>query len=205
MVGGRMRKERRRFFRIDDLLRLGYELLAEDDNEQDVLNDKSDLCIVASNFDNRIQTLLDAARIQATVTAELADLINKKLNFVIDHLEIGEKLHAGVQHTLRHVNIGACGISFADDRALEAGQKVKMDLVLQPDELHVRAIAEVVACEQLSEEESDDEGSYYLRFDFARISNADQELLIQHTVKRQSGQLRALREASEKGDDSTDS
>jgi c-di-GMP-binding flagellar brake protein YcgR len=198
-----MRKERRRFFRIDDILRVGYELLADDAVEEEIMHDDCDICIVASNFDNRIKTLLDTAAIQTPAVAELVDLVNKKLNFVIDHLDIGDKLHAGVQHCLRSANLSACGIAFADDTALEVGDRVKLDMVLQPDELHVRVIAVVVSCEEFSGEGLEESGSYFIRFDFDRIIDADQELLIQHTVKRQSRQLKALREELESGEENS--
>ena len=76
-----MSDERRRYFRIDETLGVSYQLLSDQEAEGFAVQGGD--IDYAANFDNRIQTLLDACKIESPVTAELIDLVNKKLNFII--------------------------------------------------------------------------------------------------------------------------
>ncbi|MCR8921511.1 PilZ domain-containing protein [Dasania sp. GY-MA-18] len=190
-----MNDERRRYFRIDENLRVSYRLLGEAEAaafSEQASKDHGGINY-AANFDNRIQTLLDACRIQAPLAAELIDLVNKKLNFVIQQMDIDAGLMQRVAYTLKQVNVSACGMAFPCDESLPVGRHIQLDLLLSPGELHIVALAEVVACSPAEEAES----AYFVRVNFANISDNDQELLIQHIVKGQSNQLKRQRLESE--------
>ncbi|MEE8059873.1 MAG: PilZ domain-containing protein [Pseudomonadales bacterium] len=195
-----MTEERRRYFRIDDSMGVSYQRLgaeearvfAQQSREQGSNFD------YAANFDNRIQTLLDACKIQAPVAAELIDLMNKKLNFVIQQMDIDATLIQGIAYTLRQVNVSACGMAFANKERLERGQQLQLDILLHPSELHVVAMAKVVNCEPLdvvTDIDVKEEGGAccFVRLNFTAINPSDQELLIQHIVKRQGAQLKQQR------------
>ena len=66
-----MSEERRRYFRIDDSLGLAYRLLGSEEAKVFAreAREQGNNFSYADNFDNRIQTLLDACRIQASVAA----------------------------------------------------------------------------------------------------------------------------------------
>lgn len=181
--------EKRRYFRINDSVGVAYRLIGGEEArviEQDARSARS--YNFAANFDNRIASLLEACRIQSPIAAELIDLVNKKLNFLISHLDLDADLMHQVAFKLRQVNISACGIAFAVDEALNPGQSLQLDIQLQPSGNTISALARVVACEPL-ENEGDQSAGYFLRLNYDQIATEDQELLIQHIVKRQVSQL----------------
>jgi len=185
-----MAEERRRYFRINDAIGVAYRLV--DDSEAESLaqaaSDNSDGFDFVSNFDNRIQTLLESCKIQSPLAAELLSLMNQKLNFVIQQVGIDAELINSVAYQLRQSNISACGLAFANEEALDIGQKLHLDLMLHPSEMRISSLAVVVGCEKL--DEASDGLDYFLRLNFDSLNPTDQELLIQHVVQRQGVQLR---------------
>jgi len=188
-----MLEERRKYFRIDDYLGLAYSLLGAEEAKLFVEEVKQNNGAIdyAANFDNRIHTLLGACKVQSPLAAELLDLLNKKLNFIVSQLDVDGAPSAVVDYRMSSVNISACGMGFVDKQPLQTGQILKLDLRLSPEELTIVTLAQVVACEELPENE------YFLRLSFPQISSTDQELLIQHVVKKQSAQLRQRRREEE--------
>jgi c-di-GMP-binding flagellar brake protein YcgR len=191
-----MTDERRRYFRIDETLGVSYRTISDEEAEAFSGREQGSVSAMsyAANFDNRIQTLLDACRIQAPIAAELVDLVNKKLNFVIHQMDIDTDLMQKVAYTLKQVNVSACGMAFPTEEKFKEGQKLQLDILLNPGEFHIVALSEVVACRLPGEGEGD---GYFVRVNFTDIDNNDQELLIQHIVKGQSNQLKRQRIESE--------
>ncbi|ARN73465.1 PilZ domain-containing protein [Oceanicoccus sagamiensis] len=194
-----MTEERRRYFRIDDSMGVSYRCIGSEEAkvfaEQTQAN--SGTFDFAANFDNRIQTLLDACKIQAPVAAELVDLINKKLNFVIAQMDVDSELMHKIAYSLKQVNVSACGMAFANEEKLDKGQLLQLDIMLHPSELHIAAMAKVVECMPLNIDEAEGDNTCFVRVDFAEVNSNDQELLIQHIVKRQSEILKQKRRMSE--------
>lgn len=188
-----MSDERRRYFRIDDSMGVAYRILGAEEAKifAEQTRGQGHLVDFAANFDNRIQTLLDTCKVESPVAAELADLINKKLNFVIHQLDIDAELMQKVAYTLRQVNVSACGLACHIDEPLKAGTVLQMDLVLHPGELHIVTMSKVIACEAVHAEGQ--AADYFLRVEFEEIHHNDQELLIQHIVKQQGLQLKKKR------------
>lgn len=187
--------ERRRYFRIDDSMGVSYNLLGKEEAKvfAQQSREQGGNFDLASNFDNRIQTLLDTCKLQAPIAAELIDLINKKLNFVLAQLDMDMELMQKVAYSLRQVNVSACGMAFNNENAMDVGQMLQLDILLHPAELHIVAMAEVVACGSLEEDQIENDCCYFLRLNFVEINATDQELLIQHIVKRQGLILKQLR------------
>ncbi len=188
--------ERRRFFRIDDTLELYCEALSDEQvRDTAATMQPTEAQDVLAGFDRQIQTVIEAARVQAPAVANLAEMLNRKLNYVISTLGISEELVERMAFRARHVNLSACGIGFDSDTAYETGQRVRLEMRLQPNNLHLVVLAKVVACERLVD--GRDGLDYNLRLNFTDMSSADQELLIQHIVRRQGQQLQELREQRE--------
>ena len=190
-----MTEERRRYFRIDDFMGLSYRRLGAEEAKAFArqAREHGNNFDYAANFDNRIQTLLDACRIQSPLAAELVDLMNKKLNFVIQQMDIDSALMQNIAYTMKQVNVSACGMAFANEEPLEKGQQLQLDIILHPSELHVTAMAQVVDCVPLDIEDAVDGMCCFVRLDFTEINSNDQELLIQHIVKRQAALLKQRR------------
>lgn len=193
-----MNEERRRYFRIDDTLGVCFRRLSPGEvaNFAERAAQHGGNFDLASNFDNRIQTLLDACRIQSPVAAEILDLMNKKLNVVIRQLDVESELLQSIAYELKQVNVSACGMAFNCSEQFNRGDILQVDLLLKPADLHVVSMAEVVACESL-EDGGSGEAGFFLRLNFVELNPNDQELLIQHVVKRQSTLLKERRRSGE--------
>lgn len=192
-----MNDERRRYFRIDETMGVSYRLLSEAEAKAFAKQRNKGEVDYSANFDNRIQTLLDACRIQAPIAAELIDLVNKKLNFVIHQMDIDTHLMQQVAFSLQKVNVSACGMAFHCEENLALGKKLQIELLLHPGELRVTSLAQVVASSAALDGGEQD---YFIRVEFQQMTNHDQELLIQHIVKGQSVQLKKQRLLSEQED-----
>ena len=173
-------QERRRFFRIEDSLGVSYQRIsdAEAVQHQELRQSNSQLHALDS-FESRIRSLIEASKIQTPIVAELADLLNKKLNLLINQLEIDQNLLMHTAIKLHDVNISACGMAFQLDEAVREGDRLLIELQLLPDDTRLQIVARSVACTQK------DEG-YFIRLEFHDMAVDDQELLIQHIVRRQS-------------------
>ena len=117
-----MTEERRRYFRIDDSMGISYQRLGAAEAKAFALQarEHGSNFDFSANFDNRIQTLLDACKIQTPLAAELIDLVNKKLNFVIRQMDIDSELMHRIAYTLRQVNVSACSPTEAAPTAIGA-------------------------------------------------------------------------------------
>jgi c-di-GMP-binding flagellar brake protein YcgR len=199
-----MTEERRRYFRIDDSIGISYRRMSAEEAEAFIrqAGEQGGEFDIAANFDNRIETLVDACRIQSPLAAELVDLINKKLNFVIQQMDINSELINQISYTLRAVNVSACGMAFECDEVFEKGQILQLDIMLHPSELRLVALVEVVDCSAhiTGSNPQQSEGGYFVRLNFTKINSHDQELLIQHIVKRQSLLLKQRRHRMSESD-----
>jgi len=175
-------EERRRFFRITDTLGVAWRTLTEEElGDNDILlNRPVDVYSMLGSLENKITHKLGQFRIKDPLTAELIELLNQKLNCIANQMEAESVLVQKLAHRMQEVNISACGVGFLVDEQLVIGQTLVLDLALRPSNVHVTCYGKVVGCEAASEGEG-----FYVRLEFCDIDEADQELLIQHIVKRQ--------------------
>ncbi len=186
-----MQQERRRFFRIEDSLGVAYRLLTA---EELALGESVPLAIdsfsLIVNFDKEIEHSLGKLRVREPLVAELLDTFNKKMNCVINQLQMDTRQQQ-LQHTTQSISISACGVGLHSEQAFAADDQLLMDFILYPSNLHVSSRARVVACE--AGDSDDRHEGYFIRAEFIGMSETDQELLIQHIVKRQTSLRRDQR------------
>lgn len=125
------------------------------------------------------------------MVAEILETINAKINTVIDQLDLENELVQRVAHKVQEVNISACGMGLFIDELVPPGETISLDLLLKPSQLHLLCYAVIVASAPAEEE-----GMFFTRMDFVNMTPHDQEILIQHIVKRQGLQLREQRETT---------
>lgn len=188
-----MGQERRRFFRIDDTLGVAYRKLTAEELEKydgDQLCPVDALNLIAS-YDTKIANLTGQLHTKDTLVAEILETINAKINTVIDQLDLENELVQRVAHKVQEVNISACGMGLFIDELVPPGETISLDLLLKPSQLHLLCYAVIVASAPAEEE-----GMFFTRMDFVNMTPHDQEILIQHIVKRQGLQLREQRETT---------
>ncbi len=176
-------QERRRFFRINDSLKLSYRELSDEELEQQVEGDTPQNPLASLyTCDPRIAEIIEHINNTAPELSELAGLLNKKIDSVINLLAVESGIIHDVAYHMHEVNVSACGIGFQSDEPFAVGAVMSIDMILTPTDQHIVAVGKVVSCEAESNTESN---AHYVRVDFENISSVDQEMLIQHLVKRQ--------------------
>ncbi|MFT6434836.1 MAG: hypothetical protein ACJAVI_002886 [Candidatus Azotimanducaceae bacterium] len=183
-------EDRRQYFRIEDTVGVHYEILTEREAEirlASFAQEKFDSPGRLQNAERQLQLLIDKLRIQNPEFAEAIELLNIKFN-LLKESQIETALEYGTQSFIRKVNISASGISFDDESKIEIGRRMYMNITLLPTDLHVQTMGLVVDC--LPSEVNEDEWS--IRVEFYGMKASEEELMVQHVVKRQ-GRLLAER------------
>ena len=188
-------EERRRYFRINDTLAVAYRVLTEEEVLASGQNKNATFNVFSllANYDTALNEQLAALKVKDPALEEIFASLNKKINCLINHLEMESRLVERLAHKIREVNISACGIAFEAEGELDVGANLSLDIVLQPSERHIFTYGQVVGCEPIGNNAKPK--GYYVRINFYGMSNSDQEILIQHIVQRQSGQLRTQNKA----------
>lgn len=179
--------ERRRFFRINDRVGVAYRVLteAEANSRQEQDAQPADTQSLLARYEQTIDQLLP--QVESALVAELLGTLNKKLNCIIAQLELDSQLVRDLAHKVREVNISACGMAFVAEEAVMPGKILSLDLLLRPEGTQLATYGQVLSCEKT------DEG-HYLRINFISLSPFDQEVLIQHIVRRQGWLIREQRD-----------
>lgn len=173
-------KERRQFFRIENSLGFSYQRISDAEAKQRQVQLQNNARLhTLDGFESRIRSLIEASRVQTPNVAELADLLNKKLNLLITQLEIDQGLLMHGPNKLCDVNISACGMAFQVDEAIPEGERLLIELQLLPDETRLQIVARSIGCSHKGD-------GYYIRLEFHDMAVDDQELLIHHIVQHQS-------------------
>lgn len=185
--------DRRRFFRIDDNIGVAYRVLSDDEAKAQLDDSAASKDALASIADvnKTIHRLLDEVKLVNGALAELLKAMDDKLNCVINQLEMDSRVVEKIVHEMKQVNISACGLAFKVDEPIAAGQVLALDLLLKPDNLCLYVHGDVI-----STEATDEADVFYVRVAFRKLSDSDQELLIQQIVQRQGMQLREARDGS---------
>ncbi len=184
--------ERRRYFRVSDLIGVRYRLLSSNETELAVQAQPSSLKGVLSQMDGQIAIALASLKKYNAEIHTLLDLYNQKINLVIGHGLAGiDEVEAEPMRACQ-VNLSACGISFPSPDFATLNQHVEIELNLYQSNVNLRLIAAVIACEDYLDEVN--KNTHLIRANFVNISDTDQELLIQYVIKRQAQQLNEQRE-----------
>ncbi|MFT4797199.1 MAG: hypothetical protein ACJAYE_000253 [Candidatus Azotimanducaceae bacterium] len=178
--------ERRRYFRIDDDIGIRYEVLSPDDvpaRQAALDRGEFDGDNKLQLAERQLQLLIDKLRVQNPEFAEAVHLLNTKFNSLKDRTPE----FAAQRPLIKRASISACGVSFQSDKRMREGDQLYLDLTLLPTDLHVHTLAEVVGCREI-------DGQWLLSADFFGLSPANEELMVQHIVKRQGRLLAEQRQ-----------
>lgn len=182
-------EDRRHFFRITDAIEVAYEIIDDNDMEESESPEQASVDIkdLLACHNNAINDLLSDLSDTHPAVAKTIDVVNKKLDAVLQFFEL-EELSSN-QHIPRieEASISASGIAFPIEGSMALGTKLNLTLDLKPSEEKVYAIGKVVGCQSMDD-------SYYLRVEFTEMQDSYRECLIQHIVRRQGALLKSLRE-----------
>ena len=185
------KQERRRYFRINETVGLSIQILDDGHSGKRAEHPDNRLAsttaALISQNDERIDVLISELADHSPKVAELAALINQKMERVVSMLAIDNHLLDRIAHKVQEVNISACGLAFSHDQAIPENSRIRIELKLMPDDIMLSSDGVVVSCERTA----DDSTSYYCRVDFLGMSASAQEELIQFVVQSQAAQLKA--------------
>lgn len=181
-----MTDDRRRFFRIDDQIGVSYQVVEEDDliGESEPPR-QADIFSLINDLDKTIACELGELKVTDPKLATLFDALDRKLNALMNQMEIDNRLVQQLAHKIRQVNISACGMGLQVEEALREEDILTVELMLIPGNISIATYGRVISSEAL------EDGEYYVRMDFFGMSANDQELLIQHIVRRQGHLIRS--------------
>lgn len=182
--------ERRRYFRVTDLIGLNYRFLTEGDRDLARASQPASLSNLLGAMEDEISVILHSIKQQNPELQRLLELFNEKINLAFGHGLANQSVEN--THAVRacQVSISACGIAFPSSEAAELGQSVALDMTLYPSNVRLQLMATVISCEDSPADTTD---PYIVRADFEDLSDYDQELLVQHVIKRQAQQLKDQR------------
>lgn len=193
--------ERRKYYRIDDTIRLRYEVL----NEQQPQNTRTDAAKadardLLAEIDRELNQAVNTIWSEHPVVARALGLINRKLSVIATEtldLDDGESR----PYADTRVNLSGCGVAFDAQEALAVGTRLCLFMVLRPSQVSVSISGTVVACETATDRAA---VPYQLRVDFDDDLQAQEEL-IQHVVQKQAALLYDMTADSEPGPSTSNS
>jgi c-di-GMP-binding flagellar brake protein YcgR len=183
--------ERRRYFRVTDLVGLRYQFLSQDEQALAIQAKPSSLKDLLKQIDNEV--LANMALIQSTQPEvhRLLDLLNQKINLALGAENLNQEDGLETNSNVCSVNLSACGLAFPSEKPVTLNQYISIELTLYPNNVRLTLLAAAIACDRYQEES--ERNKYVIRADFVDISDANQEVLVQHVIKRQAMQLKQQR------------
>ena len=82
-------------------------------------------------------------------------------------------------------------MAFPTSKPATLNQYISLELTLYPNNIRLTLLAAVISCDRY--EDDSERNKYIIRADFVDISDANQEVLVQHVIKRQAMQLKQQR------------
>lgn len=183
-----MSDERRRYFRINEMIGISYDRIDNHDSSSGQDEYPPNLLELASLQDEKIEDLLLSLEDSNPKVAELLGLINQKLERLTSYLNVESPLIKRIANRVREANLSACGIAFNNHEFLPEGSRIRLELTLYPSQDTIFTDGMVVGIDQ----QGNDSG-YYCRIDFYGMKMSTQERLIQYIVQSQSAQLKSSR------------
>jgi len=182
-------KERRSYFRIEDVIGLNYCLLEQ--GEEFCSTQPGD----AVGPFRRLLDEIDVAFNRAAntiwqrdpATAQALGLLNRKLDLIAEQCPPREELP--LEHfDEQTASISGSGLAFTTSKPYPVSARLGIALVLKPSHIKLRFTARVVACEPMQEVPNE---LYLLRIEIDDSNESVREQLVQHVVQKQCNDLNA--------------
>jgi hypothetical protein len=194
----KMADERREYFRIDDSIRVSYNVIEADavpaDIDEQVENDRFSVMTRLQAISQHLSAAFHRIEQRDPDVADYLKALDEKINLLGQSFLAEEKALLG--EPSRPVNLSAGGLAMDVAEQLAVGDRVEVKLLLLPSYTGVLAYGEVVGVEANTKPEAG--YPYHVRINFTLIRGVDQDALIRHIMRRQGEMLRQRREQQEK-------
>lgn len=198
--------EKRQFVRIVDNIMIAIKTIEEaEKTRQELLDNKEDghstIGHQLKSLEDQITSTTQNLSDKMPQTAQIFSLLNRKLNIIAYHML---KKDVENDHQSLEVSLSASGIGFYHHTALKAGDTVALDMFLSPNPYRIITAVKIIsvnekkATHDVPHAHLQEQGQgYYIRAEFEGLSEQDQEILIQHILRRQGQILKQKRLAKE--------
>ncbi len=179
--------ERRRYYRINDVIGLTYTVL---DNSSQIMASPSDnlglsLTSLLAEIDHEFNQVVNILWHENPTVAKACGLLNKKISIIAAH-SLQQNDEQDIQpYEEMMVSISGCGVSFNCAENLPEGTRLKLSITLKPSNTSLTFLGQVVSSEPQGEHQ---DKPYSIRVSFDK-NDAIQEQLIQHIVQKQCAQI----------------
>lgn len=190
-------QNRRRFFRIDDAVRLSYRALDADELADRVarlaegLGGSFALMASLSAVTHRMSVSLRRIEQHNGDVAAYLRALDQKIEAVARALLLQDPSLPAMSEA--PVNLSAGGLAIVTGQCLPVGTPLEIRLLLLPALAGILAFGAVVECTEPPPGEGHPPGSRLMRVDFTHIRDDDRDLLIGHMLRRQGERLREAR------------
>ena len=184
-----MSDERRRFFRIDDIVGLKSQVVEKQELEQRLesfWNDQHQFSL-RNEFNFKLeqhQADLQHIKNKMPELGRYLSVLQEQLDLLTDKI-LADDAAFPTQET--NVNISAQGVSFTSNYQVKKDDIVELNLSLLPNQQKIVVFAKVVGC-QLKDKAS---GEFTISLNFEHIHEADREILVKHVHGKQLKSLGA--------------
>ncbi len=186
-----MTQERRRFFRIEDIVSLKAEVIDEQQVPEKLEKfwNEPHQASMRNEFNFKLEQHRADLRKISIKMPELGrylGMLQEQLDILTDKILVDEDKFTTLE---KQVNLSAQGISFLSEESAKVGDILELHLKLNPGKQKIAVFARVVNCE----EAEDEPGHYKIALDFEHIHEADREILVKHIHGKQLLALGASR------------
>lgn len=191
--------ENRRSFRIKETVYLKYEVISDREFHEGL--DRRKIRLGASSgirsqildLDTRFKEKLYMLKAESSRLAECLNLLNDKLNTVIEQFpELRESKASLASSEPQTCEVGADGMVFSTDKPYSSGTKLALRFLLAADNRYVETFCSVVRDAE-AVEEGNPLRPFTVAVEFQGMKAAQKEILIQHLFNRESETLRMRR------------
>ncbi len=187
-------EDRRRFFRIDDAVRLSYRVVSEAELVEGVqrlnqgLGGIYALMATLAGITQRMSVSLRRIEQHNVDVADYLRALDQKIDvlaraFVADESDLARQ-------PAEPVNLSAGGLAIQVAECLAPGTPLEVRLLLLPSMAGILTYGLVLSCTPTGDEEGVAAGGYQMRVDFTHIREEDRDLLVRHLLRRQGEYLR---------------
>ncbi|MFK7828932.1 MAG: PilZ domain-containing protein [Congregibacter sp.] len=180
--------ERRKYYRINDVVMLRYEILNETPGRENTLSGESGLEVstgtLLAELDRELNQTINIVWQDNPAVAKALGLLNRKVSVVAAQaLEYEQGDVQSYDDTM--VSLSGCGIAFESREAVDDGERVRISVILRPSQITLSIAGTVIGCEKRL---TSPVMPYWVRVDFDD-DLMTQEQLIQHVVQKQGALL----------------
>ena len=181
---------RRKFFRIDDRVRLSYRKRAR--SEGIAVWRTSRVVHPAGaklqQLDMELNTLLNTLWQDHPIAAQALGLINRKIHIISEEIDLDTSPPDLDEGREIDVNISGCGMAFNCPEEFEVGDVLEVQITLLPSHTALHMLARVIGFERNA---NGIPMPHRVRTEFLGKDSEAHETLVQHLVQRQSAQIAA--------------